>query len=151
MKTYKSNVKAFGLKANKTEFKKIKITRSSDADYFARHFYYDDLLIYESVFIILMNSNNNTIGYAKISQGGINSCLVDVRLIAKYAVESLAVGVILVHNHPSGKLTPSKSDIELTNKVKDALNLFDCKLLDHLILTENEYLSMADESIVNFY
>jgi DNA repair protein RadC len=83
--------------------------------------------------------------YAKISQGGITGTVVDPRLVAKYAVESLAVGVILAHNHPSGNLKPSTPDKVLTDKVKEGLKYLDIKLLDHIILTNDGYYSMMEE------
>ena len=97
---------------------------------------------------MLLNRANKTIGYAKISQGGVSGTVVDVKLIAKYAVESLASGVILAHNHPSGNLTPSHQDIALTRKVKEALTLLDSQLLDHVILSADGYKSFADEGIL---
>ncbi len=98
--------------------------------------------------MILLNNANNTIGYVKISQGGIAGTLADVRIIAKYAINSLATSVILVHNHPSGTLKPSQSDKYITKKIKRTLNIFDCKVLDHIILTETDYYSFADDHII---
>ena len=74
--------------------------------------------IYESVFILLLNRHNNTIGYAKISQGGVTGTVIDVKIIAKYIIDSLASGLILAHNHPSGNTRASSEDINITNKVK---------------------------------
>ena len=79
----------FTLKAEKMDFPIEKIRSTQDAYNYARKFYFDDINIYESVFIVLLNQANNTIGYAKISQGGVNSCLVDKRSVSKYAIESL--------------------------------------------------------------
>ena len=148
MKTYKSNSLEISLKRKKSDYKKVKISRSEDANEYARQFYHDDLTIYESFFIILLNQSNNTIGYAKISQGGVAGTVVDPKLVAKYAIESLAKSVILVHNHPSGNLKASEADKKVTNKINKVLNLFDCQVLDHIILTEREYLSFADSSLL---
>ena len=71
----------YNLKATKQDFNRAKITKSKDAADYARQFYLDDLMIYESVFVIMMNRRNNTCGYAKISQGGISGSVVDIRLI----------------------------------------------------------------------
>ena len=95
-----------------------------------------------------LNNSNETTGYFKISQGGITGTVVDIRIIAKYAIENLATGVILAHNHPSGKLMPSEADKQITRKVKDALKMFDIQVMDHLILTEQSYYSFADEGIL---
>lgn len=148
MKTYKTNISEITLKRTKRDFKRVKITSAEDVSKFARQFYFDDLTIYESFFLILLNSANNTIGYVKISQGGINGTIADPQLIAKYAIETLAKGVILVHNHPSGSTKPSQADRKITSKIKEVLNLFDCTVLDHVILTETDFFSFAQENIL---
>jgi DNA repair protein RadC len=141
-------INLYELKKLQTSFPKQKITSSKTAADFIRKFYSDDIEIFESVFILLLSNSNQTIGYAKISQGGITGTVIDVRLIAKYAVESLAVGIIIAHNHPSGVLKPSQPDLDITKKTKNALSFFDIKVLDHLILTSNEYYSMADNDLI---
>ena len=113
---------------------------------YLRQFFGDDLLIFESVFILLLNQSNTSIGYAKISQGGVCSTIVDIKIICKYVVDSLAQGIILCHNHPSGNLQPSQADINVTNKLKEALVHFDTKLVDHIILTENDHYSFVDNN-----
>jgi len=138
------SVNLYELKKIQTNFPVEKITSSKNASNFIKQFYGDDIDIFESCFILLLNNSNNTIGYAKISQGGITGTVVDIRLIAKYAVESLATGVILAHNHPSGTLLPSQADINITDKTKKALETLDIKLLDHLILTNDDYYSLSD-------
>lgn len=135
----------YSLKAEKKEFPIEKICSSKDSFEYAKKFYFDDINIYESVFIILLNSVCNTTGYAKITQGGIDTAVVDKRIIAKYAIESLATRVILVHNHTSGSLKPSREDDCLTREVEDCLSLFGIKLLDHLVITEDNYYSYNDE------
>lgn len=145
MKEYKSSVKLFDIKYNKTDFKRVKIQTSQDAADYIRQFYGDDMECYESFFVLLMNRANNTIGYAKISQGGICGTVVDPIIVAKYAIESLATGVILAHNHPSGNLIPSNADLQITEKIKTGLNLFGVNVMDHVILTANSYYSFADD------
>lgn len=135
----------FSLKAEKKNFPIEKLLLSRDAYNYAKKFYFDDINIYESAFIILLNRQKNTIGYAKISQGGVNETVVDKRIVAKYAVDSLASDVILVHNHPSGTLRPSKTDDRLTEQVGCCLELFGIKLIDHLIITEDAFYSYSDE------
>lgn len=148
MKTYNSSIDQLSLKREKSNFPKAKIITSSDAAQYARQFYFDDLDIYESMFLILLNNSNNTIGFVKISQGGITGTVVDVRIIAKYAIETLATGIILVHNHPSGNTTPSSADTIITAKVKQGLALLDVTLTDHLIITSSSYFSFADEGLL---
>ena len=111
---------------------------------FIRQFYGNDLEIFESSFILLLNQSNYTIGYAKISQGGITGTVVDMRIIAKYAVEALATSIIVAHNHPSGNKTPSQQDLQFTTKLKQGLALLDIRLNDHIILTADDYTSLAD-------
>jgi len=134
----------FQLKKIKTDFPKVKITSSKDAEEFIRRFYSDDIGIYESFFILLLNRANNTIGFVKISQGGVAATYVDVKIIAKYIAETLCSSVILAHNHPSGNLTPSQADMDLTKKIKGMSDFFDCKILDHIILSEDGFYSFLD-------
>jgi DNA repair protein RadC len=139
-----ATTKLFELKKIQTNFPKVKISSSEQSEKFIRNFYGDDLEIFESFFLLLLDRNNQTIGYSKISQGGISGTVVDVRIVAKYAVESLCSGVILAHNHPSGNLNPSLADEQITIKTKDALKLFDIVVLDHIILTADSYFSFSD-------
>jgi DNA repair protein RadC len=127
------------------KIEKVKITSSRDAERFARQFYYEDIEIYESFFLIFADRANNTTGYAKISQGGVAGTVVDLKIVAKLAVDYLACGVILCHNHPSGNLNPSSADLEITRKAKEGLRLLDITVLDHLILTAESYYSFADQ------
>jgi DNA repair protein RadC len=136
--------KKFDLKATDSEFTKVKITGSEIAEQYIRQFYSDDLEIFESFFILLLNRANETIGYAKISQGGIVGTVVDKKILLKYVVESLASGVILAHNHPSGNTNPSEADLKITREVKELCNLIDSPVLDHIILTANSYYSFSD-------
>ena len=146
MKKYKGTIPQFNLKKIQTDFPKAKVTSSRDGAEFIRQFYGDDIEIFESFFILMLNNSNNTIGYAKISQGGLTGTVVDIRIIAKYCVDSLATACIMAHNHPSGKRAPSNADKQITKKVKDGLALLDIKVLDHLIITsDNGYYSFADE------
>ncbi len=131
-------------------FDRVNIFGSKDAANYARKFYFDDILIFESSFIMLLNRVNQVIGWAKISQGGIDSTVLDIRLIAKYALESFATGVILIHNHPSGKALPGEVDIKVTRHIRDGLKTLDISLLDHIILTEKEFYSFSDECTISF-
>jgi DNA repair protein RadC len=136
--------KKFDLKATDSEFTKVKITTSESAEKFIRQFYGDDLEIFESFFILLLNRANETIGYAKISQGGIVGTVVDKKILLKYVVESLASGIILAHNHPSGNANPSQADLNITKDLQQLCNLVDSTVLDHVILTADSFYSFAD-------
>lgn len=145
MKKKEKYTPLYTIKKNDTGFIQQNIKSSLDAYNFIRLFYSDDLVVYESFFILLLNRRKATVGYAKISQGGIKGTVVDIRIIAKYALDSLADAVILAHNHPSGNLQPSTEDIKLTKTTKEALKLIDVEVCDHLIISENNYYSFADE------
>jgi len=136
-------MKKFELKTIQTDFPNVKIRENVDAIDMIRKFYGDDIEQYESCFILLLNNANTSVGYAKISQGGITGTVVDVRLIAKYAIESLATGVIMAHNHPSGNLNQSDADVNMSKKVENALKLFDISLVDSFILTKDDWKSIT--------
>ena len=143
-----SKMNRIELKMEKSVFEQRKVIKSEDAYDVIRKFYGDEIEIYESFFILLLNRSNTCIGYAKISQGGCFGTVIDVKMIAKYVIDSFAQSVILAHNHPSGNTTPSNEDRLQTEKIRNALRLFDCKVVDHLILTQDQYYSFADEGIL---
>jgi len=105
-------------------------------------------LPHEEFWILYLNNSNKILKKDQLSKGGITGTLVDVRLVLKTALEFGALGLILVHNHPSGTLKPSKPDRDITQKLKLAASHLDIKVLDHLIITEKEYLSFADDGIL---
>lgn len=139
------NLKLFELKKLQTDFPAKKITGTQDAANFIRQFWGDDIEVFESFYILMLNRSGITTAYAKISQGGIVGTVVDVRLICKYAIESLCTSVIVAHNHPSGNKLTSGHDKAITAKIKNALAILDIELLDHIILTKSDYYSFADE------
>lgn len=99
----------------------------------------------EFMWILLLNNANRVLGMAKIGEGDVKGVLVNAREIIQLGICTNAVGIIMVHNHPSGKLEPSQADINLTRKIKDITSIFDMTLLDHLIITSESYYSFADE------
>ncbi|NNK83290.1 MAG: DNA repair protein RadC [Flavobacteriaceae bacterium] len=105
-------------------------------------------LPHEEFWIIYLNNSNKVLQKQQQSKGGITGTLVDVRLVLKHALEVGATSIILTHNHPSGTLKPSESDIQLTKKLKHASDSLDIKVLDHLIVTEKAYFSFADENLL---
>lgn len=135
----------FSLKAKKMRFQGGRIRCSADAWKYAKKLYKDDMLIYETAYIILVNRNNDIIGHAKLSQGGIGATVIDIQLACKYALEVLASGMVLVHNHPSGQLMASKEDRNVTEKLRAALDTLNIRLYDSIIITEDSYLSFCDE------
>jgi len=105
-------------------------------------------LSHEEFWVIYLNNSNKVLTKLQMSKGGIAGTLVDVRLVLKKALELGAVALIVVHNHPSGTLKVSQSDKNITQKIKEASSTLDIKLLDHVIITENNYLSFADEGLL---
>jgi DNA repair protein RadC len=105
-------------------------------------------LLYEEFWILFLNRSNRVINRMKLSQGGISGTVTDVRMVMKKAVEFLASGIIVCHNHPSGNLSPSEADSKITQKIKEAGNLLDVQLLDHLIISDKDYYSFADNGLL---
>lgn len=105
-------------------------------------------LMHEEFWILFLNRSNRVISRMKLSQGGISGTVTDVRMAMKKAVECLASGIIVCHNHPSGNLNPSESDSKITQKIKEAGNLLDIQLLDHLIISDKDYYSFADNGLI---
>ena len=103
---------------------------------------------YEEFKILLMNRSNAVLGILAVSKGGISGTVTDVRIILQAALKSNASGLIVCHNHPSGNLNPSESDNKITQKIKEAGNIMDIQLLDHLIITEEDYYSFADNGLL---
>jgi len=141
-------LRILSLKSEPSEFESVQIVSSEQAYNYIRQFYFDDLTIYESFYLLMLNRANKTIAYVKISQGGVSGTVVDLKIIAKYAIESLCSSVILAHNHPSGQTKPSDADIQMTRKIKEGLDLFDIKLIDHIILCNENFYSFADECLL---
>lgn len=143
-------VKEYQLKYNRTNTPQPQINSSKDLfDFLLAHVYDEnEINIYENFYILLLNPANKIKGFVRISQGGINGTSADPRIIAKYAVEALATAVVLTHNHPSGNTTPSTADRKLTETVAKALQLLEIKVLDHIVMTENNYFSFADSGMI---
>ena len=138
----------FELECKKSaSFESAQIVKSEDAFKYARQLWGSDIFMYESCFILLLDHGNNTMGWAKISQGGVALSIMDVKIICKYAVETLASGVVLLHNHPSGNMQPSAMDKKTTARIKEALKVFEVELLDHLIISDEKYFSFNDEGL----
>jgi DNA repair protein RadC len=98
--------------------------------------------------VVFLNRANKINHFEIISQGGMTGTVADPRIILKKALEADAVNIILCHNHPSGNLKPSRSDEELTAKIKEAASYLDIKVLDHIIVSEEGYFSFSDEGML---
>lgn len=99
----------------------------------------------EEFWVLYLNNSNTVVHKAQLSKGGLTQTLVDVRLILKIALEQNAVAMVLAHNHPSGRLETSQEDIEITKKIQNAARQLNIKVFDHIIVTENNYYSFADD------
>lgn len=134
---YKNKVKASD---------RIKISCSRDAyKIFIENWNLEIIEFVEEFKILLMNRSNSVLGILEISKGGISGTVTDVRVVFQAAIKGNASGIICAHNHPSGNLNPSESDTRLTQKLKEAGNLLDIQLLDHLIITtEGDYFSYSE-------
>ncbi|HUH35596.1 MAG TPA: DNA repair protein RadC [Moheibacter sp.] len=102
----------------------------------------------EEFWVLFLNQGNFLVHKEQISKGGISQTSVDLRIILKIALEQMATGIVLAHNHPSGNLKPSESDIHLTKKIKAAAKTLDIFVLDHLIITQKTYFSFSDEGLL---
>ncbi|OIN59686.1 RadC family protein [Arsenicibacter rosenii] len=103
---------------------------------------------HEEFWILLLNRANEVLRPVQVSAGGVSGTVADPKMIFKFALEHLASGMILSHNHPSGNRMPSQADKELTRKLREAGKLLDIPVLDHLIFTDKAYFSFADEGIL---
>ncbi|QIJ90185.1 UPF0758 family protein [Mesoflavibacter sp. HG96] len=126
---------------------KVKITNSKDS--------YELLLscwsqrtieLQEEFKVLLLNRNHQVLGIYPLSKGGVSGTVVDAKLVFSVALKCNASSIIIAHNHPSGNLKPSEADIRLTQKLKEAGNYLDVKVLDHIILSREGYYSFVDES-----
>lgn len=102
----------------------------------------------EEFWAIFLNQGNKVIHTSQLTQGGISQSIVDIRVLFKTALEHFSTGIIIAHNHPSGNLKPSREDIEITKRIKEAGNTLSIQLLDHLIVTQNSYFSFSDEGLL---
>ncbi len=132
-----------GLRRMSEPNEKIEMINSSQKAFEYMQRYFMGLQV-ENFVVLYLNRAMKPIKLEKISEGGLSATVVDIRLIGKMALMNLASAVILAHNHPSGNLLPSESDILLTDKIKKGLQLIDVQVSDHLIIGNNEFYSFSD-------
>lgn len=134
----------------KPQFKnQQKVTCSEDAYKYLLSTYKKGTICYKEYFkVLFLNQANQILGYTLISEGGLTETTADVRLIFQAALLTNSVALILAHNHPSGNLKPSPEDIRLTKQVREASNFMRIKILDHIIISDTEYYSFADEGML---
>lgn len=129
----------------------VNVRNSREVAEVFRQIYTEDTIEHREKFSIMLLANNmDVLGISEVSSGGITECTVDVRVIFQTALLANATQIILCHNHPSGNLKPSGVDLEITKKLIEAGKVLSIKVLDHIIITEDSYHSMADEFDLSF-
>jgi DNA repair protein RadC len=123
-----------------------RLSKSADAFDLLKPYLQD--IPHEEFWIVLVNRANRLIKIGQISQGGVAGTVADPKIIFKMAIEELASGIILAHNHPSGNTAASQADIELTRKLSAGARLLELQVLDHIILAGQNYFSFADEGLI---
>jgi DNA repair protein RadC len=122
------------------------ITCSNDAYMELKNWFSEETLSLQEQFVVLyLNRANCVLAAYEVSRGGMTGTVADPRLILSAALKLTAVGMVVAHNHPSGNLKPSLADIQLTEKIKEGGKLMDIQLIDHIILSHDDYYSFADE------
>lgn len=127
---------------------RLKISSSNEAYKLLKEIWSKQIETREEMIILLLDRSNTVLGYDMLSMGGITGTVADIRLLYSVALNSLATSIIMSHNHPSGNMIPSQSDIDLTKKVKEAGKVMDIQLLDHIIISTDTYYSFADEDML---
>lgn len=128
---------------------KIRLTNFKDTYQFILSQWDLNIIEYqEESKIILLNRSNMVLGIHQLSKGGISGTVVDLRIVLAIALKCNASGIILVHNHPSGNLQPSEADRKITRKLKEACQLLELSLIDHLIISKHDCLSFAQDGLL---
>ncbi len=128
---------------------KLKVNNSNDsAEILLNSWSKNTLELQEEFKILLLNRANMALGVYSMSKGGISGTVVDVKLVFAVALKCNASSIIVAHNHPSGNLNPSIADKNITLKIKKAGQFLDIELLDHLIITKEDYFSFADNGLL---
>jgi DNA repair protein RadC len=129
-------------KEEKIAFNQVR--SSKDAYQFIKDVLFEGMEIQEHFVVLFLSQSNQIIGYYRHSKGTINSTQVDIELVMAVAIKSLSKAMIVSHNHPSGNKEPSEADRTMTKRLKQAAALFDISVLDHVIVTNEDYYSFAD-------
>jgi len=136
------------MKVEESKVESVKVCSSLDIKNEMKKHYASLTPFQEHFTIICLNRNNKIITYKTLFTGGLHSTIVEAKIAFKLALESNSSAIILVHNHPSGNIKPSQSDIDLTKKINSFGKMIDLPVLDHIIINEeNDYFSFCDEGI----
>lgn len=135
-------------KPRKFQTIKKKITNSEDAYNILLETWDNNTIeLFEEFKLVILNNSNEVLGICTLSSGGLTATLVDLRLLFSIALKSCASAIITAHNHPSGKLKPSESDISIYRRIQEVAKFHDIKYLDNLIVTTSGKYSFSDENI----
>jgi DNA repair protein RadC len=146
MKKKLFNVSEIKVTYNTKVTPKVKIKSSEDVYHVLLDSWnLDTIELQEEFKVLLLNRANEVLGIYPLSKGGITGTVVDSRLIFAVALKCNAAGIIIAHNHPSGNLKPSDTDITLTKSIKKCADFLEITLLDHLIITKNGFYSFSNE------
>jgi DNA repair protein RadC len=137
-----------GARRNNTYLPEKAVIKNSQTAYELLYPFIADLE-HEEFWIIILNRAHRVLQTDKISQGGLTGTVIDTRMILKRALDKKATSLIIAHNHPSGNTSPSEADLRITRKIKDAAEIMDIQLLDHIIVSGKKYLSLADEGMMD--
>lgn len=102
----------------------------------------------EYFYVLYLNRNNQLLGVHQLSKGGFTGTVIDIRVVYQVALKACSCSIILAHNHPSGNLTPSDADRQITKKIRDAGKFLDIEVLDHLMVTSESFYSFADNGVL---
>ena len=145
MKKTLFNVSEIKVAYSTNETSKVKIKSADDAfNVLVASWDMDTIELQEEFKILLLNRANEVLGIYPLSKGGITGTIVDQRLIFAVALKCNATSIIIAHNHPSGKLLPSETDITLTKSIEKCGKLLEINLIDHLIVTKNGFYSFIN-------
>ncbi|WP_297515340.1 JAB domain-containing protein [Flavobacterium sp.] len=146
MKKTLLNVSEIKITYSTSDTPKVRIKSGEDAyNVLLASWDLDTIELQEEFKILLLNRANEVLGLYPLSKGGITGTVVDLRLIFAVALKCNATGIIIYHNHPSGKLLPSETDITLTKSIGKCSELLGVSLLDHLIISKNGFYSFSNE------
>ena len=126
---------------------RVKITQSKEAVNAFRSFW-QNLEHVEYAYLLLLNRQNQILGRYFLAKGGMTGAVINARVIFQVALKANATSIMMAHNHPSGNLQPSDADRKITRQIKEAGSFLDIPLMDHIIITEEGYLSFADEGLL---
>lgn len=122
-------------------------TPQAASAYLLKYCFDEEEMWREKAYSLFLDRANNVMGHLLLSVGSTDATVIDHKLVVKGAVDTLAAGVILAHNHPSGNCKPGSSDIDVTARLKAALTLFDIRLLDHIVIGAGDCFSFSEEKI----